>query len=401
MWKFIVHALRLGKTVGTTGSQLLNRFGRDHNQNGRTFRIRTITTDRAQHFHIGDNNLMIEQGVRIDGLSLTVRGVGNTLTLAARARVHGLDLVIDGDQNRIHVGAGATINGMSVVMGGNLFSGNFRGNRNHIEFGPQSGLSSTRFEVTGSDNAVSLGDRVHVVKRGEVYVTGHGCVIRIGADTSIQSASLATGEIETAITVGTDNMWSDDIVVLASDGHPIARCGTLDRSNLARDVAIGDHVWLGRQAALLKGTRIGDGCIVGARAVVCGAVADDEGALFRNATIVGAPARPVKLDQEWFRDMIVTEQGYELKYPDACAESYFRRALWWLAKGREQLAVGHPSEATEALSESAAACRRAVTLKPDYVFAYTVWAKVLEAIGLPEESREKVAIAAALSKGST
>lgn len=52
-------------------------------------------------------------------------------------------------------------------------------------------------------------------------------------------------------------------------------------------VFIGDNVWVGDNVVILPGTRIGNGCIVGANAVVSG-VFDD------NCIIAGVPAKIVK-----------------------------------------------------------------------------------------------------------
>ena len=52
-------------------------------------------------------------------------------------------------------------------------------------------------------------------------------------------------------------------------------------------VSIGDRVWIGENAVILAGSRIGSGCIVGANSVVKGEFPD-------NTMIVGSPARVVK-----------------------------------------------------------------------------------------------------------
>lgn len=52
-------------------------------------------------------------------------------------------------------------------------------------------------------------------------------------------------------------------------------------------VTIGDNVWLGDGVAVLSGARIGDGCVIGANAVVTGVVPP-------GTLAVGAPARAIR-----------------------------------------------------------------------------------------------------------
>lgn len=56
----------------------------------------------------------------------------------------------------------------------------------------------------------------------------------------------------------------------------------------ARDTVIGNDVWIGAQAMILPGARLGDGVIVGARAVVGGRVPD-------YAVVAGNPAQIVRM----------------------------------------------------------------------------------------------------------
>lgn len=60
-----------------------------------------------------------------------------------------------------------------------------------------------------------------------------------------------------------------------------------DRPLLSAPVKIGNNVWIGENAVILPGTEIGDGCIVGANAVV-------KGKFESNTIIAGVPAKPVK-----------------------------------------------------------------------------------------------------------
>lgn len=59
------------------------------------------------------------------------------------------------------------------------------------------------------------------------------------------------------------------------------------RALTSQPVTIGSSVWLGEGVAVLPGATIGDGCIIGAHAVVKGEIPP-------YTIAVGAPARPVK-----------------------------------------------------------------------------------------------------------
>ena len=74
--------------------------------------------------------------------------------------------------------------------------------------------------------------------------------------------------------------------------HGIFDLATGERINLARDVMIGDHVWIGASARLLKGAAIGNGSIVGANSVVTGRFPE-------NVALAGNPARIVREGVRW------------------------------------------------------------------------------------------------------
>lgn len=66
-----------------------------------------------------------------------------------------------------------------------------------------------------------------------------------------------------AVTIGRDCMIGWDVLIMDTDQHPVPGRG-LDN----RPVRIGDRVWVGARATILKGVTIGDGAVVGAGAVV-------------------------------------------------------------------------------------------------------------------------------------
>jgi len=87
----------------------------------------------------------------------------------------------------------------------------------------------------------------------------------------------------TEVSIGRDCMIGWDVLIMDTDQHPLPG---RDLDN--RPVRIGDGVWIGARATILKGVRIGDGAIVGACAVVtrdvpAGAVVTGPSALTRGS----------------------------------------------------------------------------------------------------------------------
>lgn len=65
------------------------------------------------------------------------------------------------------------------------------------------------------------------------------------------------------VTIGQGCMIGWDVIILDTDQHPLPGRGLRNSP-----VHIGDGVWIGARAMILKGVTIGDGAIVGAGAVV-------------------------------------------------------------------------------------------------------------------------------------
>ncbi|MGC3978997.1 MAG: DapH/DapD/GlmU-related protein [Paludibacteraceae bacterium] len=68
------------------------------------------------------------------------------------------------------------------------------------------------------------------------------------------------------VEIGEGTMISDDVRIQDSDNHNIIVNGITKEST--KPIIIGDKVWIGKNALILKGVTIGDGAIVAAGAVV-------------------------------------------------------------------------------------------------------------------------------------
>jgi acetyltransferase-like isoleucine patch superfamily enzyme len=128
---------------------------------------------------------------------------------------------------------------------------------------------------------------------------GHG--VEIGSDVVLHIASNARLEIGNASKItgychisASERVFIDDECLIAEfvsirdSDHGIDSTTPIRLQPMtAQPVVIGPGSWIGRGAALLKGTTLAAGCVVGANAVVKGAFED-------GSVLVGAPARCVK-----------------------------------------------------------------------------------------------------------
>jgi acetyltransferase-like isoleucine patch superfamily enzyme len=94
--------------------------------------------------------------------------------------------------------------------------------------------------------------------------------------------------ISRSVRIGRHCLLAGGVQVYDADGHPLdaarRRAGEPTPPEAVSPVVIGDDVWVGTGAVILKGVTIGDRAIVGARAVVTRDVPAD-------AVVVGNPAR--------------------------------------------------------------------------------------------------------------
>jgi tetrahydrodipicolinate N-acetyltransferase len=131
------------------------------------------------------------------------------------------------------------------------------------------------------DGIVSLQRGIRVVVDGGRLTIGHGTNVN-GLGTRLLCAQ--------AVTIGAHCTFSWDVQVLDTDFHAITTDG-VERPSVA-PVRIGDRVWVGTRAVVLKGVTIGDGAVVAAGAVVTSDVP-------AGAVVAGVPARVVGRADSW------------------------------------------------------------------------------------------------------
>jgi tetrahydrodipicolinate N-acetyltransferase len=134
-----------------------------------------------------------------------------------------------------------------------------------------------RFAV---DGIVSLQRGVRVVVDGGELRIGHGT--NVNGLTKILVAQ--------SVRIGSGCTLSWDVQILDNDFHAITRDGVTRPS--AAPVVIGDRVWVGTAALVLKGVTIGEGAVIAAAAVVTRDVP-------AGAIVAGSPAAVVGRADSW------------------------------------------------------------------------------------------------------
>lgn len=125
------------------------------------------------------------------------------------------------------------------------------------------------------------------------FVTGTNGIIRVGNNCDLNGTCMvAYDEIE----IGNNCQFASSSIISDTDFHPVdkeARLAQMQGLPFSHDkvnkkkIKIGNNVWLGWGAIVLKGVHIGDNSIVAAGSVVVKNVPE-------NVIVTGNPASPIK-----------------------------------------------------------------------------------------------------------
>lgn len=146
-------------------------------------------------------------------------------------------------------------------------------------------LVGTRISFNGSNAVVFIEGPNRALRLG--VTVWSASVFAIGSGTYTNGVFNAIASERRSIVLGKRGLFSFGLWVRTADPHLVYSAQTKRRLNPSRDVLVGDHVWLGQDAMLLKGATIGSGSIIGAKAVVAGKKVPS------NTSWAGNPARQV------------------------------------------------------------------------------------------------------------
>jgi len=142
------------------------------------------------------------------------------------------------------------------------------------------------------DSFLKLGDGARLIVEGDFKIFT-GCAVYVNENATLELGSGYIGNNLSVncfnnIKIGHDVAISESVAIRDSDNHRISYSGY----EPDQPVEIGDHVWIGTRATILKGVKVGDGSIVAAGAVVVRDVP-------ANCLVGGVPARLIRENVRW------------------------------------------------------------------------------------------------------
>jgi acetyltransferase-like isoleucine patch superfamily enzyme len=170
--------------------------------------------------------------------------------------------------------------------------------RKGVHVAPSARFFGAPIVSLAASSSILIGERCSLISDSQYTALGlnHPIVLRtlcanavisIGNDTGISGASICAG-IE--ISIGERCLIGANVIIVDTDFHPVDprnRRYSVDGVNTtARPVIIEDNVFIGANAMVLKGVRIGQNSVVGAGAIVTCTVPP-------NSVVAGNPAQVI------------------------------------------------------------------------------------------------------------
>lgn len=139
-------------------------------------------------------------------------------------------------------------------------------------------ISLSKNSILECDGVFSIFDNAYLIVRSNAsLILGSGYI-------NSNSQIVCSEKIE----IGNNVAIADGVIIRDSDDHNIE----IEGYEKTKPVKIGNNVWIGQRATILKGVTIGDGSIIAAGSVVTKDIP-------KNCIAAGVPAKIIRTDVSW------------------------------------------------------------------------------------------------------
>lgn len=135
------------------------------------------------------------------------------------------------------------------------------------------------------DNTIVQSMPDHEFCKTRIVTNYEHSVIHIGKNAMIRGTTIWAS---TKILIGDNFLSAPYAWIVDNDAHGIAPDKRANRFAEARPVVIGNNVWVGYRAMILKGVTIGDNCVIAAGAIVTRDIPSNSIAAGVPAAVVGS-----------------------------------------------------------------------------------------------------------------
>lgn len=151
-------------------------------------------------------------------------------------------------------------------------------------------------KILSCGNKITIGEKVYLRSNPNFYQGGmpypttlltdvKGAVIKIGNNSRINGVYI---HAQKEIIIGKNCVIASGVNIIDTNGHVLNSKDRTVGRDTPSEIIIGDNVWIGLNAIILKGVKIGNNSVVSAGSIVKGSFPD-------NSLIMGNPAQLVKI----------------------------------------------------------------------------------------------------------
>lgn len=144
--------------------------------------------------------------------------------------------------------------------------------------------------ILGIDGKIKFKDSAYIGS-GTRIIVGNDASLEIGSNFTVTSCSSII--VMNKVVFGNNVLMSWEVLLLDTDFHHIIQIDSNKINMNKKPIIIGNHVWIGCRATILKGSIIDDDSVIGAGSVVSD-IFDR-----KNILIAGVPARIMRNQISW------------------------------------------------------------------------------------------------------
>ena len=161
-------------------------------------------------------------------------------------------------------------------------------------------LANAKFTFKGNNSIVYLSSAIRsnysfnlLIYNDSTFFIGRDCSLAYPTNINIQENQ--------NIIIGSEVSISTGVKIETADIYPIYKIDTEERTNYAKSIYIGDHVWIGHLVYISKGARIGSGSIIENNSFI-----SPNTKIYSNSIAVGNPAKIERNNVFYVRDFTAT-----------------------------------------------------------------------------------------------